>query len=67
MSFSYSIDYVFHSIEPAWRLLTLLQFFLVIPANPRESGGRAGIHDFGGTLDSRFSLRLIRPLADARE
>ena len=28
---------------------------------------RAGIQDLEGPLDSRFSLRLIRPLADARE
>ena len=26
----------------------------VIPANPRESGGRAGIQDFEGPLDSRL-------------
>ena len=27
---------------------------VVIPANPRESGGRAGIQDFEGPLDSRL-------------
>jgi hypothetical protein len=32
----------------------LQQKFAVIPANPRESGGRAGIQEIQGKLDYRF-------------
>jgi hypothetical protein len=37
-----------------WFLLNRDTYFFVIPANPRESGGRAGIQGFEGPLDSRF-------------
>ena len=37
------------------------QKFAVIPANPGEGRGRAGIQERGRSLYSRFSLRLIRP------
>jgi len=36
------------------RLINSLTISHVIPANPRESGGRAGIQEFQRLLDSRF-------------
>ncbi|MBI1998338.1 MAG: hypothetical protein HYU31_04320 [Deltaproteobacteria bacterium] len=37
-----------------WCLRSSLHIFNVIPANPGEGRGRAGIQDFEGPLDSRL-------------
>jgi len=37
-----------------WCFRISLHNSTVIPADPRESGGRAGIQDFEGPLDSRL-------------
>ena len=42
-----------YRVHLVWRLRSSFLNSSVIPGNPRESGGRPGILDFEGPLDSR--------------